>query len=113
MELEILENNENGYHPLMSFGAWRVAVANPCDKWVDGKITFMERHLGTDEVFVLLKGNAALYIGEAREKIPMEIGKVYNVKLGTWHNLCMEEGSQVLIVENDDTGKQNTEYCDF
>lgn len=113
MALEILENNEYGYHPLVAFGAWRVAVANPCDKWVEGNVAFMERHMKTDEVFVLLKGNAALYIGEEREKVAMEIGKVYNVKLGTWHNLCMEEGAQVLIVENDDTCKENSEYCDF
>ena len=113
MGLEILENNENGYHPLLKFGAWRVAVANPCDKWVEGNVTFMERHMKTDEVFVLLRGEAALYIGDAREKIPMEIGKVYNVELGTWHNLCMEEGSQVLIVENDDACRENSEYCDF
>ena len=113
MGLEILENNENGYHPLMRFGVWRVAVANPCDKWVEGNVTFMERHMKTDEVFVLLRGEAALYIGDGREKVTMEIGKVYNVTLGTWHNLCMYEGSQVLIVENDDTCRENTEYCDF
>ena len=90
MGLEILENNENGYHPLVKFGAWRVAVANPCDKWVEGKVTFMERHMKTDEVFVLLRGEAALYIGDGREKVTMEIGKVYNVKVASWHNLCMK-----------------------
>jgi hypothetical protein len=73
----------------------------------------MERHMKTDEVFVLLCSEAALYIGDGREKVTMEIGKVYNVKVATWHNLCMKEGSQVLIVENDDTCRENTEYCDF
>ena len=49
MALEILENNENGYHPLVKFGAWRVAVANPCDVWVEGKVTFMMVNLTDGE----------------------------------------------------------------
>ena len=50
MELEILEYNESGYKPLVSYNGWRVAVANPSSGWIDGHITYMERHLATDEV---------------------------------------------------------------
>ncbi len=113
MALEILENTENGYHPLLHHEGWRVAIANYDSKWEKGNIMFMERHVLTDEVFVLLRGNAALYIGEDRTLFPMETGKIYNVKKGTWHNLCMEHGAQVLIVENDNTSRVNSEYCDF
>ena len=36
MELEILEYNESGYNPLVSYNGGRVAVANCAQKWVDG-----------------------------------------------------------------------------
>lgn len=113
MELEILEYNESGYKPLVSYNGWRVAVANPSSRWIDGCITYMERHLATDEVFVLLKGDAVLYIGDERTRHVLEIGKIYCVKKGAWHNMALGEGAKILIVENDDTCKENTEYCDF
>ena len=62
MELEILEYNESGYKPLVSYNGWRVAVANCAQKWVDGQLTYMERHLLTDEVFVLLLGEVAFLL---------------------------------------------------
>jgi len=113
MELEILENGMPGYHPLMRYEGWRVAVANACEKWVDGQIAYLERHMETDEVFVLLEGSGALYIGAEARKVPMEIGKVYNVKKATWHNMALASDAKVLIVENDNTGRDNTEYRDF
>ena len=67
----------------------------------------------TDEVFVLIKGKGSLFIGEKRTRVEMEIGKVYNVKKAVWHEMVLDEEALVLIVENDDTGKENTEYCDF
>ena len=113
MELEILEYNESGYKGLVSYNGWRVALANPHPRWVDGQITYVERHLKTDEVFVLLSGEAVLYIGEERKRYILEPGKLYCVKKGVWHNMAMAESAKMLIVENDDTCKDNTEYCDF
>jgi mannose-6-phosphate isomerase-like protein (cupin superfamily) len=107
MGLEILENNENGYHPLVKFGAWRVAVANPCDKWVEGKVTFMERNMKTDEVFVLLRGGARLYVEET--VVDMEPGVVYNVAKGEWHHIVVTPDASVLVVENSNTSLENTE----
>ncbi len=67
----------------------------------------------TDEVFVLLKGKATLYIGENREPAAMEINKLYNVTAGTWHNIVCDEEASVLVIENSDTNKANTEYIDL
>ena len=113
MELEILEYHESGYKPLVSYDGWRVAIANSASKWIDGQITYMERHLLTDEVFVLLQGDAILYIGDDRKRYELEIGKIYCVKKGIWHNMALGEDTKMLIVENDDTCRDNTEYCDF
>ena len=111
--LEILEHPGNAYEALVKFGAWRVATASQSGRWTEKELTYMERHMQTDEVFVLLKGKCTLIIGDDRRRCEMETGKVYNVKKAVWHNMLIDEEGLVLIVENDDTSKENTEYCDF
>ena len=111
--MEIKEFNGEGYMPLISNGGWRVAVVNFCDRLREEKLCRMERHTKTDEVFILLSGEAKLHIGAEWKTFPMETGKVYNVKCMTWHCISMSEGAKVTIVENDDTTEENTEYLYF
>ena len=111
--LDILEDNSAGYHPLVKYEGWRVATALLCDRWKEGNTKFLERHMLTDEVFVLIKGKGALFIGKDMKRTEMEIGKVYNVKKGVWHEMALDEDALVLIVENDNTSKENTEYFYF
>ncbi len=70
----------------------------------------MERHLETDEVFVLLFGTASLVVGDDKKIYDLEPGKIYNVKRGVWHQVFIDKGSKVLIVENSDTTRENSEY---
>jgi ureidoglycolate hydrolase len=80
-------------------------------------IAEMERHLGTDEVFVLVKGRGVLILGgnEARVEglmdVEMETGTVYNIRMNTWHGILMSPDASVVIVENDDTCDANSEKC--
>ena len=113
MKLEIEEFNGEGFAPLVSYGGWRVAIVNMCERLREEKLCKIERHLETDEVFILLQGEATLHIGKEREKVPMEIGKIYNVKCGAWHAISMGENAKVAVVENQDTGKENTEFLYF
>ena len=81
------------------------------------KMEFMERHTQTDEVFVLLNGQATLILGGNGPKVEsiyqqvMEQGKLYNVKQNAWHTILLSRDASILIVENQDTGEENTEYC--
>ena len=109
--LEILEHNGPAYNPTMHYGTWRVAIANYGPFFDRQTYPRIERHLLTDEVFVLLAGKASLVIGTERDEVEMEMGKIYNVKVGTWHNVLLDADSKVLIVENHNTGPENTEYC--
>ena len=84
---------------------WRVAYLGYCERFAS--LTGMERHLETDEVFVLLKGEATLYV--ETDIHPMEQGVLYNVKKGEWHHIIVSEDAAVLVVENSDTGPENTE----
>ena len=106
--LEILEYNGEGYNPTMHFEAWRVAFLHYADRFEN--ITRLERHMLTDEVFVLMKGRAVLFIGEEAEPIEMEWGKIYNVKQAVWHAIKVTPDAKVLIVENHNTSADNSEY---
>ncbi|MBR5453996.1 MAG: hypothetical protein IKV54_07950 [Clostridia bacterium] len=112
-ELEIYSYSGDGYEPTMNYGGWRVAIANYSERFDKDKYNRIERHTLTDEVFVLLSGKATLVIGKELKKIDLEIGKIYNVKVGAYHNILLEKDAKVLIVENHNTGLENTEYYEI
>lgn len=111
MDLEIKEFDGFGYMPVVLHEGWRVAIANSSEALLEKNLKKLERHMLSDEVFVLLCGSASLFIGKEMKKYKMESGKVYNVKRGVWHCISMEEKSKVIIVENDDVSEKNSEYC--
>ena len=114
--LEIFENVSEGYERTMNYESWRVAIANYAERFDKNKYDKVERHLLTDEVFVLLEGNAELAIGDIVNDsmqikyITLDKGKIYNVKKCAWHNILMSVDAKVLIVENHNTAIENTEY---
>ncbi len=109
--LEVKQYTGPGYDRTHICGTWCVAYLNNCPEYT--KNTMMERHMKTDEVFVLLKGTATLFIGRDRTPVEMELHKIYNVQVGTWHNIICSEDASVLIAENSDTDRSNTEYFDL
>ena len=111
--MDIVEYNGEGYMPLVSYDGWRVAIAAYSDNLLEENLKKVERHLETDEVFILLQGEACLHIGKELKKTPLKVGKIYNVKRGEWHCISMKKGTKVAIVENDNTGNENTEYFYF
>ena len=113
MEIEMKEYDGAGYKALIDFNDWRVAIANYMPSLEEENIHFLERHLETDEVFILVEGNAGLLVGAERKRYVMQRGKLYNIKSGSWHRVFMSEGAKVVIVENSNTDKANTEYMDF
>jgi hypothetical protein len=116
MSLDVYYNDEVQFKALVNFGAWRVAVNNggpEHNKPVT--ISSLSRHRETDEVFALLKGGCALVTGGDGEKPEkpevtwMEPGKVYNVTRGTWHSNRLLPGASIIIMENRDTGPDNSD----
>lgn len=110
--LEVLKSPGEGYNRVVSNDKWTVAFLDFAEIVDEGNFRRLERHLLTDEVFVLLSGDAVLVVGEACERVAMEPGKVYNVKAGVWHHILMKPGARVLIAENSDTSPVNTEYAE-
>ena len=117
--LEIREYTEAGYRPQVDYGTWRVAVLNYIDELEPAHITRFERHMQTDEVFVLTRGQGVLMLAgndaQAGVIVPqvMQPGKIYNVKRGAWHGVLLTLDASVLLVENRDTGINNSEYCNL
>ena len=73
------------------------------------QITHLDAHLLTDEVFVVIKGKvvligASIHDGDVIfEAELLHPNIIYNIPRGRWHNIAMEEGSEVLIAEKSDT----------
>ncbi len=115
--LEIRQYTGEGYLPLINFNTWRVAILRWEQASLPENIEMMERHNQTDEVFVLLEGQATLILGGNTTKVdgiqPQELEpcKLYNVKQSTWHTILLSRDASILIVENRDTGDDNSEYC--
>jgi ureidoglycolate hydrolase len=114
--LEILDFVGEGYKPLVDFGEWRVAFLRYIDDLHPAQIQEMERHTKTDEVFVLIRGRGVLLLGGDGTRIDrihpqtLEFGKIYNVKMNVWHTILLSKDATVLIVENCNTGRENSEY---
>lgn len=112
--VEIKEIKGEGYFPVIDYSTWRVAVLNYCDELLPQNINKMQRHDESDEVFVLLKGRFMLYAGDGKDtvgninSVELEPYKVYNVHKGTWHTHSLSRDASVLIIENKDTGDENS-----
>ncbi|MGE5072160.1 MAG: hypothetical protein ACM3MF_01925 [Anaerolineae bacterium] len=117
--LEVRDHAGEGYRALVDSGGWRVAVLRFQDGLLPEQQASMERHLETDEVFVLTKGRGVLILGGNGQLADgfamqvMEIGKVYNIRRSTWHTVALSRDASVLIVENQDTGTHNSEYVEL
>lgn len=114
--LEIRDFTGLGYQPVIDFENWRVAILNYIDEIHPEQIKSMERHNETDEVFVILKGDGILFLGEGVDGIErihpqvMQPGSVYNVKRSVWHSIVLSKDGSVLIVENRNTSRENSNY---
>ena len=110
--IEIKENPKkgSGFDILHTFEGWKVAFITCAEQY--GELKLVKRHVQTDEIFVLVKGSATLFTADGDEPLTrtaLESEKVYNVKQNTWHHLQVSEDALLIVVENSDTAKENTE----
>ena len=108
--LDILEHSGIEYRRLVNNAKWTLASLNWAPRFDESNVCELERHNLTDETFVLLNGKATLLVGEKAERVEMEPLKYYNVRAGIWHHIIVSEDARVLIAENANTSKDNTEY---
>lgn len=113
-KISITTSEKAGYSPVWDYESWRVAMTLDTPEMHRDRITTIAKHLETDEAFILLEGNANLYIGDGGDEVgkltkyQMEPGKLYVVHPSTWHVTETLAGCRILIVENRNTGDANT-----
>ena len=107
--IEILEKQKDGFSTLVTFEGWKVAFITHSVQY--DELREMKRHMQTDEVFSLIDGSATFYIVDGNEIITIdaEKGKVYNVKKGTWHHVKVSKDGLLIVTENSNTTKENTQ----
>ena len=103
--MEVITYKGEGFQVLKEFEGWKIGYLRYNDRF--SKFDQFERHLETDEVFVLLEGCATLYTDE--ESCEMVRHALYNIPKGVWHHIVVSEDATVLVVENSNTTKENTE----
>jgi hypothetical protein len=110
--LQVYEWRETGYQPLVFAPGWQVALLNWEPLFDLANAGQIERHNGTDEVFVLTRGRAVLFIVDAQgmQVEEMQPGLIYNVRQGVWHNLLSTRDATWIIVEDRDTHLHDCEY---
>lgn len=96
---------------------YTILLLNFLPRLAPDKITDMQRHLETDESFILLQGKAVLFVAKGDdvpgklEHLVMEPGKIYTVPQNVWHTQSMTEDAKILLVENSGTVAENSPRC--
>jgi oxalate decarboxylase/phosphoglucose isomerase-like protein (cupin superfamily) len=114
--ITISSNTRDGFCPVVRNPQFLCAIITHSAMYSEGKVTEMKRHNDTDEVFVLLSGNATLLtrdnINEKCQVTKLSLGTVYTVKSGTWHYLAVSADAKVFVTENGSIDPQNTDKLD-
>ncbi len=113
-KVEIIKAKKEGYETVLKYEAWRIGLIKPAERF--SNITYLERHLLTDEAFILLEGHATLIHmddAETVETYEMQSGVIYNIPQANWHAVKLDADALVMVVENADTARENSEYRDF
>ena len=107
--IETIENHSNGFYRMTASDNWQVAYITYSEAY--GDLKELKRHMTTDEVMILIRGNATLYTYENGAVISSEMKKdvVYNIKRATWHHLKVSEDALLIVVENNNITKESTE----
>ena len=103
--IEQYSYSEEGWKVLIESGEWKIGMLRHNERF--GAFRELERHTLTDEAFVLLAGSATLYTDS--EAVQMKPLTVYNIPAGIWHHIVVSEDASVLVVENRNTSKENTQ----
>ena len=114
--LEEIDIQGQGFQPLKDHGSWRIAQLSfdPRVNALDS-LASLGRHFETEEAFILLQGEAVMVTAGTQDRpgsyeaIKFVGGRIYVVRQRQWHTAVLKPGTQLLIVENRDTGVDNSE----
>lgn len=94
---------------------WMVGIKNWKPMNDIANISNLERHNGTDELFILLKGRCTLLFANETadgldiQAVEMEPLKVYNIPRTLWHNTVTQKDTKLALIEDSSTGSANSD----
>ena len=115
MKIERYEHGDEGLARVYENAKWMVGVKNWKPANDIENLDCLERHNGTDELFVLLDGACTLlFANEQNGKLAIEALKmvpkvVYNIPRSLWHNTVTEKTTKLLLVEDSSTSAANSD----
>ena len=95
---------------MLSTEHWRIGLLRSSARF--RKTGIWERHMKTVEVHILLSGQATIYVKDesgVESSQVMTQGTVYEVAPGEWHHVTVSDDAVILVVEDADTSKENSE----
>lgn len=99
-KIQIMHSDKSGFDVLHCFGSWQVGMIKYAEGLEKASLGRLEKHESTDELFVLLKGEASLFVGEELNETLMKQGFVYNIPKGLWHTVTLSKEAIVIVFEN-------------
>jgi mannose-6-phosphate isomerase-like protein (cupin superfamily) len=116
MKVESFEFTGEGLKRVFENEKWTVAIKNWKPANDISQIDNIERHLETDELFVLLEGKCTIAFVNISddgtldfEHVSMEKNKVYNIPMGLWHNTITQKDTKLILIEDSNTSMDNSE----
>lgn len=115
MKIESWEYKDNGMVRVYENEKWMVGIKNwkPAND-IEG-IDCLERHNGTDELFVLLAGSCTLLFANEKngdlemEAEVMEPCKLYKIPQFLWHTTVTKKDTKLLLIEDSATSSNNSD----
>lgn len=108
-----LEANASGFQPLFQNDHFMCAFITHSDKYSYGTVSVVKRHLGSQEVFLLLKGTASVFVADPEWKsswvVSLHPGRAYCIEAGVWHYLAISDDALLFVTENNDVNAENTD----
>ncbi len=103
-----------GYQKLFNFKDWRIAELKFIED-IDAKpLDFLECHLETDEVFVLLEGSCKMWFFDENKPdqgfktLKLKKHEVFRIPQGIYHGHRLSKDAKILIIEEENTCNDNS-----
>ncbi len=116
MKIDSVEFDGAGLSRVYENDAWMVGIKNWKPENDVSGIDCLERHNGTDELFVLLAGKCALLFANDKaeggldiQAEAMEQGKLYKIPKSLWHTTVTMKKTKLLLVEDSATSSRNSD----
>lgn len=108
-----------GYHPFLITDRWQVAYLNYAEAESLSKLRNWTSTIRQMKYLYFCREKAALIGASVTDQnitydvVNMQPGIVYNIRREVWHKIAMQPGSQVLIIENNDTHLNDFEFFEL